>query len=224
LSEIDKTNPLTPYSINKLRTETALIGMADENFTPVLLRFATLFGYSPRMRFDLYINMFVGMALTDGNLLLNSDGSSWRPNVHIDDICKVLALVIEKSFDNFEVINVGNNNLNCQVTDVIDILKQKIPGLKAEFTGTKHDLFKDQYVVGGKDKRSYKVDFSKLDTIFGEKVCTISIGDGVSNMIERFSKMQDFDKVFHDLKFYRLQWMKKMMNENILDQDLNYKK
>jgi dTDP-D-glucose 4,6-dehydratase len=114
--------------------------------------------------------MFVGMALTDGNLLLNSDGSSWRPNVHIDDICKVLALVIEKSFDNFEVINVGSNNLNCQVTDVIDILKQKLPGLKAEFTGTKHDLFKDQYVVGGKDKRSYKVDFSKLDTIFGEKV------------------------------------------------------
>ena len=127
LSEIDDTNPLTPYSINKLRTENAIIRMADDKFAPLLLRFATVFGYSPRMRFDLYINMFVGMALADRKLLLNSDGSSWRPNVHIKDVCKVISLVIEKEFSQYEVFNVGNNNLNCQVTNVIEILKEKIP-------------------------------------------------------------------------------------------------
>lgn len=222
LSETDETNPLTPYSGNKLKTEIAIKKLADSSFAPIMLRFATLFGYSTRMRFDLYINMFIGMALTDGNILLNSDGSSWRPNVHINDICKVLRLVIEKPFSNYEVINVGNNNLNCQVTDVIAILKKQIPGLNVEFAGSKHELFKDQYVVGGKDKRSYKVDFSKLNTIFDEVVCTTTIEDGIADMIARFNKIQDFNKVFHDSKFYRLQWMKKMMDERTLDQDLNY--
>jgi nucleoside-diphosphate-sugar epimerase len=222
LSETDETNPLTPYSANKLKTEIAIKKLADSSFAPIMLRFATLFGYSPRMRFDLYINMFVGMALTKGKILLNSDGSSWRPNVHINDICKVLRLIIEKPFSNYEVINVGNNNLNCQVTDVIDILKKQIPGLNVEFAGSKQGLFNDQYVLGGKDKRSYKVEFSKLNTIFNEVVCDTTIEVGIANMIARFNKIKGFNKVFQDSKFYRLQWMKKMIDESILDLDLNY--
>jgi nucleoside-diphosphate-sugar epimerase len=222
LSECDLTNPLTPYSINKLRTEKAIIDLSNDKFTPVLLRFATLFGYSPRIRFDLYINMFVGMALTSGRLFLNSDGSSWRPNVHINDISKVLQLVIEKEFDACEVINVGNNNLNCQVKDVIEILKKQIPDLSVEFAGSKHELFNDQYVVGGKDKRSYKVDFSKLNNIFGDIVCKTTLEDGISDMINRFRSMDNFSTLFIDSKFYRLQWMKNLMNEGMLDDKLNF--
>jgi len=222
LTENDLTNPLTPYSINKLRTEKSIIDLCDKKFKPVLLRFATIFGYSPRIRFDLYINMFVGMAMTSGRLFLNSDGSSWRPNVHINDICKVLELTIEKEFDNYEVINVGNNNLNCQVADVIDILKKQLPDLSVEFAGSQHELFNDQYVVGGKDKRSYKVDFSKLNNIFGEIVCSTTLEAGITNLICRLQLIEDFPIIFQDTKFYRLQWMKKLMSKELLDQSLNY--
>ena len=223
LDENSFANPLTPYAKNKLNTEKALIAMADSSFKPVILRFATLFGYSPRMRFDLYINMFVGMSLANNKIVLNSDGTSWRPNVHINDVCKVLSLVIDKEFAEYSVINVGNNNLNARVTDLVEILKDLNPKLEIDQISAKDELFKDQYVVGKKDLRSYQVDFTKLNTLFGGEVCGTSFSEGIQDMILKFQRMDNFSKMFKDPKFYRLQWMKHLMTNSRLDSELNFK-
>ena len=87
LNEKSLTNPQTYYSKNKLEIERELKKLSDKNFVPIILRLATVFGYSPRIRFDVVINMLVGMGLTSRKIVLNSDGQSWRPHVYIDDVC-----------------------------------------------------------------------------------------------------------------------------------------
>lgn len=223
LNELSKTNPITPYSSNKLRTENALIDISDSNFKPIILRFSTLFGYSPRMRFDLYINMFLGMSLTTNYIKLNSDGSAWRPNVHINDVCKVISLSIEKDFEKLEIINVGNNELNKNVKGIVKIIEKFNNNLQIEFINKDDHLFRDQYVTGGKDKRSYKVDFTKLNLIFGVNVCNTKIEEGIEDMIVRFNDLNNFKQLFNNKKFYRLQWMKHIMKNASLDSNLNYK-
>tara|TARA_B110000003_G_scaffold276506_1_gene323393 strand:+ start:58 stop:1113 length:1056 start_codon:yes stop_codon:yes gene_type:complete len=224
LNENSITNPITPYSSNKLKTEKALINISDDNFKPLILRFATLFGFSNRMRFDLYINMFVGMSISTNMIKLNSDGSAWRPNVHINDVCKVISLSIEKDFEKLEIINVGNNNLNKSVKDVVKIIGSYNNNLQTEFIDDNDKLFGDQYVVGKKDKRSYKVDFTKLNSVFGDNICDTTIEKGIEDMILKFNCLENFKVLFNDSKFYRLQWMKLKMQNSTLDSNLNYKR
>ena len=87
LDESSNVNPQTGYSLNKYQIENDLEEISDSNFSPIALRFATVFGPSPNMRFDIVINMLVGMAITRNRIILNSDGQSWRPNLHIKDLC-----------------------------------------------------------------------------------------------------------------------------------------
>lgn len=95
LTEISETNPQTGYSLNKLQIEEDLKKIADDNFFPICLRFATVFGVSSRIRFDVVINMFLAMAITQQEIKLNSDGEAWRPNLYIEDACEAILHFVE---------------------------------------------------------------------------------------------------------------------------------
>ena len=100
LSEVSSTNPQTPYSINKIQVENGLKKLADKSFSPIALRLGTVYGMSPRIRFDVVINMFCGLALTSKKIILNSDGQAWRPHLHIDDACEAFACCLKLELKN----------------------------------------------------------------------------------------------------------------------------
>ena len=119
LDESSKVYPQTGYSLNKLQIEEDLHSISDQSFSPIALRFATIFGPSPRIRFDVVVNMLVGMAVSDGVMVLNSDGQAWRPNLHILDACEAVRCAIDLKYTGREllVLNVGTvENVTVQET------------------------------------------------------------------------------------------------------------
>ncbi len=130
LSESSRTNPQTFYSLNKQQIEEDLRSISDQNFSPIALRLATVFGLSPRIRFDVVINMLTGMAVADGVIVLNSDGKAWRPNLHIKDVCRSVMRAIELDYQGGDllVLNVGSDANNLQIIDVASIIQKIVPG------------------------------------------------------------------------------------------------
>lgn len=106
IDEDGETAPQTPYSLNKLQIEQDLSDLADDSFSPIALRLATVFGLSPRIRFDLVVNMLCGMAVTSKKVALNSDGQAWRPHLHIEDVCEAFRCCIEWDYKGGKVGNI----------------------------------------------------------------------------------------------------------------------
>ena len=189
LNEFSEVNPQTGYSLNKYQIETDLENLSDCNFSPIALRFATVFGPSPNMRFDLVINMLVGMAITRNKIILNSDGQSWRPNLHINDLCKAILKSIELRYeeDRLLVLNVGDESNNFKILDIAKLVQNALPKSELEFLSKNPDadvnnLIKDRK-VNGKDTRTYKVSFSKIKTTLPSFKCEWSIERGIIDMI-----------------------------------------
>jgi nucleoside-diphosphate-sugar epimerase len=153
VNEESKPNPVTPYGISKLRTEKEISKLADANFCPTFLRSATAYGVSPMLRFDLVLNNLVAWAYTTGTVLLKSDGTAWRPIVHIEDISRAFIAALDASRDLVcnEVFNVGISKENYRVRELAEITKKTVPSSKIEFS-------KD----AEPDKRSYQVSFAKI--------------------------------------------------------------
>ena len=169
LNENAPTNPLTPYSLNKLQIEQDLTELADQNFSPIALRFGTVFGASPRIRFDVVINMLCGMAVTGKKVILNSDGQAWRPHVYIDDVCESFRCSIDWDYNdgNLMVLNVGRDDNNCKVIDIAKLIQLEVDGCELKFLGQsigdgKDDLVKDRKIQDGVDKRTYQVSFQYI--------------------------------------------------------------
>ena len=223
MDEISLTNPLTAYSQNKLRTEEYLLSIAGAIFNPVMLRFATVYGYSPRMRFDLYINMFVGMALTEKKIKLNSDGMAWRPNLYIGDITKILDAVLNRDFSEPTIINIGNQNSNLRVVDVVEIIKNiENDVITSVMQSEDSSLYSDQYVTSKKDKRSYKIDFSKMNHIFGKDACSTDVKKGIGTLVHNLKTVDNLDNKMKDPHFFRLQWTQKLINKKDIDEQFQW--
>ena len=223
LNEKSPVNPLTPYSQNKLRTEDYLLTIAEDGFNPVILRLATVYGYSPRMRFDLYINMFVGMALTEKKIQLNSDGMAWRPNLYIGDIPSVFNAILNYNFNEPTIINVGNKDSNLRILDVVRTIKNVENGVITSQLQTKENsLYRDQYVTNKKDKRSYQVDFSKINYLFGYDICLTDIKKGIEMLIHDLKVVSNLDKKIKDPHFFRLQWTQELINKKYIDKQFKW--
>lgn len=223
--------PQTPYSLNKIQIEEGLIKLSDLNFTPIILRFATAFGLSPRMRFDLVINMFTGMAFTSGQIILNSDGKAWRPNVYVTDICQAILYAIDYNSSGRKpmILNVGDTSQNYQIIDIAKIVKQEVPGCEITFlnkasSDINKELIKDRKIQDGVDRRNYKISFEKIKKVFPTFRCDYNVRKGVKEMLKKFKEIKLTREQFENINFYRLQKLEWLITNGYLAENLRWKK
>lgn len=155
LDETAEFNPVTPYGHSKVLVEQDLRGLADDQFSPVYLRNATAYGVSPRLRFDLVLNNLVAWAMCTGRILMKSDGTPWRPIVHIEDISRAFLAALEAPRDvvHNRAFNVGRSEENYRIRELAEIVMETVPGCTIEFAAD-----------AGPDKRCYRADFSRIKT------------------------------------------------------------
>ena len=152
IDESGALNPVTPYGESKVRVESDVAKLADDTFSPTFLRNATAYGVSPRLRFDLVLNNLVAWAFTTGLVYLKSDGSPWRPIVHVEDISRAFVAALEAPLDavHNEAFNIGRTDQNFRIRELAEIVRETVPDCRIEFA-------KD----AGPDKRNYRVDCDK---------------------------------------------------------------
>lgn len=219
LSEKSKIKPITFYSKNKADIEKYLIKKADKKFCPVILRLATIYGYSDHMRFDLVINMLVSMLIQSGNITLNSDGSAMRPHVSLKEISAAFHESIFLNNKKIIFLNVGNNKNNFTILEVANKIVNLKKGAKIKFLNSNDKLYSDS-LVQKKDKRTYAVNFNKIKKTFGNKFPNVKLKDEISTLYKKLKKKYG-DNNFKDIKFYRLhkikrRIIKKQVNKNTL--------
>ena len=233
LTEDSEVHPQTGYSKNKLEVEQDLRSISDKTFSPIALRFATVFGHSPRIRFDVVINMLTGMAMANKQIVLNSDGKAWRPNLHIQDLCKAVKCAIDYDYKGGElmVLNVGSDENNLQIIDIAKIIQRVIPDCELKFLSENPDLdieglIQDRKIKdGGGDTRTYKVSFEKIiKKLPGFQKCDWTVEKGVIDMVEKFEEVGFNTNIFKQTGFYRLQQLEYLYENRFLSDDLRWLK
>lgn len=214
VSEESEVNPQTAYAKCKVLVEKDVAKLADDTFTPVFLRNATVFGASPRMRFDLVVNNLSGLAYTTKEIKMTSDGSPWRPLVHVLDVCEAFITTLEAPKEKIynQVFNVGSTNGNYQVKEVAEIIASVFPGCKVSF---------------GKldgDTRSYKVNFEKIHKTFPEFKCKRTVKHGAEELLHVFKRIGLTKEIFEDKKYTRIKQIEYLRKENFLTEELFWKK
>jgi nucleoside-diphosphate-sugar epimerase len=156
LDESARFSPVTPYAESKVLVERDLTALADSSFSPVFLRNTTAYGVSPFMRLDIVLNNLVAWAYTTGRVVIQSDGTPWRPLIHIEDICRAFLAVLNapREVIHNQAFNVGITEENFQVRELAEVVRDTVPGCTIEYSSD-----------GGPDPRSYRVDFSKVKTL-----------------------------------------------------------
>jgi nucleoside-diphosphate-sugar epimerase len=198
--------PLTPYAESKVRVEDDVAAIADESFSPVFLRNATAFGFSPRLRADIVLNNLVGHAVLTGQVLVLSDGTPWRPLVHAKDIAAAFLTALEAPPEKVHcrAYNVGSEVNNLTVAEIAQAVVDVVPGAKLVITGE-----------SGADPRSYRVDFSAYRNALGFKALW-SVSDGAAQLYSAYTSdgltADDFNN-----KFTRLSQLKALRAQGILD-------
>jgi nucleoside-diphosphate-sugar epimerase len=229
LNENSKTNPQTGYSLNKLQIEKDLERIADKKFFPICLRFATVFGVSKRIRFDLVINMLLAMAVINKKIILNSNGEAWRPYLYIEDACSAIECAIrykkKKNDNKILILNVGREDNNIKVIDIAKIIKEIVVGSEIKFlkNNSSNNLIVDRKIQNGHDRRTYKVSFNKIKKKFIDYKCRYTVKKGIKKMLEELKKTKLNKKIFNNKKFYRLQYLEYMYKKKLLDKSLKWK-
>ncbi len=203
--------PLTTYAESKVRAEAALSELADGDFAPVFMRNATAYGASPRFRFDVVLNNLAAWAFTTGRVRIMSDGTPWRPLVHVEDIARAAEAALTAPHDLVaaQPFNVGANSENYRVSELAEIVRETIPGCEIE------------YAEGaGPDPRSYRVDFSKLARALPDGVPTWTAREGTRELLAEFEaaglEERDVDR------YTRLTRLRKLRADGALDEDLRW--
>ncbi len=211
LTEKAPFNPVTPYGVSKVNVEGALSKMADQSFSPTYLRASTAYGYSPRIRFDLVTNNLTAWALTTGQVYLKSDGSPWRPIVHIEDISRAYIALLHtpREVIHNEAFNIGMTTENYQVREIAEIVKEVVPGCELRFAPG-----------AAPDTRNYRVDCNKLARKIHEFKPQWTARRGVEQLYEEFKKVELSLDDFEGPKFKRIAHIKQMLEKGQLDENL----
>jgi nucleoside-diphosphate-sugar epimerase len=212
LDETAAFNPITAYGRSKVLVEQEVAPLADSTFSPVFLRNATAYGASPRLRADIVVNNFTGVAFTTGEVVIQSDGTPWRPLVHIRDISKAFLAVLEAPRDAIhnQAFNVGSSEENYQIRDVADIVKDIVPGCSIKYLEG-----------GGPDPRCYRVSCDKLQRHIPGFKTEWTVRRGVEELYASFVKNGLTADQFNS--FVRLKRIEAHLRDGRLDPALRWR-
>ena len=213
-TESSPLNPLTAYARSKVASEVDLKCLADENFTVTCLRFATACGMSPRLRLDLVLNDFVAGAVTSGSIDILSDGSPWRPLIHVKDMARAIDWAVTRKADNggqFLAVNAGSNEWNYQVRDIANAVVNCIPGITVKLN---HDALPD--------KRSYKLNFDLFAQLAPMHQPLYTLDKAVAELQSGLKAMKFDNADFRESLFMRLKLLVNLQEEKYLDQELEW--
>ena len=207
LDENARVNPQTTYAECKVLVERDLLAMAGSGFTPVFLRNATAFGPSPRMRFDIVINDLCALAWTTRRIAMTSDGSPWRPVVHVEDICEAIyrSLIAPEDAVRGRIFNVGQTSENYRVRELAQIVAEEFPGCTVS--------------VGSSagDNRSYRVNFDRIHRELPGFRCRHAARDGARQLRELFERIQMQPETYQFRAFTRLKQLKYLQATHQID-------
>lgn len=214
LNEDAEFNPVTPYGRSKVLVEQELAKLADGSFSPTYLRNATAYGVSPRLRFDLVLNNLVAWAFTTGRILIKSDGTPWRPLVHIEDISRAFLAALEGPRERVHnvALNVGRSDQNYQIRELAEIVRQTVPGCSIEYASG-----------AGPDKRCYRVDFSRITEVLPGFRPQWDARRGAKELYDAFRQTDLRMEDFEGPRFKRIAHIEKLLREKRLDNSLRWK-
>ena len=213
LTESAPFNPVTPYGVSKVRAEDDIAALADDNFSPIYLRCATAYGVSPRFRADLVVNNLVGYALTQGEIFVKSDGTPWRPLVHIEDIARAYVALLHapRELVHNQAFNVGRSSENYQVRDIVAMVAEAIPGTRVRYADD-----------AGPDLRCYQVNCSKLETIVPEYQPRWTVRAGIEELRDAYVRQRTTRDEFLGPRYLRIGQIKLLQRQGRLGSDLRW--
>src|SRR2546429_1126788 len=214
LTEAAAFNPITPYGESKVRVERDVAALADDNFSPTFLRNATAYGVSPRLRADVVVNNLVGVAYTTGDVLIQSDGTPWRPLVHIEDIARAFLAVLHapRAAVHNQAFNVGRTEENYRISDLAEIVRETVPGCRIEFANE-----------AGPDKRCYRADFSKIGRLVPEFKPQWDARRGARELYQAYRHSDLTLEDFEGRKYKRIDHIKHLIASGRLDSGLRWR-
>lgn len=213
LTEEAEANPQTPYAKSKIDFERALHEMASDDFSPTYMRNATAFGFSPRLRFDIVVNNLCGWAFTTGKIAMTSDGSPWRPLVHVKDISKAVVCALEapREVVHDQAYNVGSTTNNLQIRDVAYKVQKQMPDCEVTFGNSDGDT------------RTYNVDFTKIETrLPGFVHADVSVDDAITELLAAFKRLALKEEGFSGRLYTRLKQINHLQATKQIDDKLRW--
>jgi nucleoside-diphosphate-sugar epimerase len=211
LDESAAFNPQTPYGESKIKVEQALTSLADANFSPVYLRNATAYGVSRRLRADIVVNNLVGHAVTTGKVLLQSDGTPWRPLVHLRDIIQAFerCLVAPRDAIHNQAFNVGKTSENFRIRDVANLVAEVVPNCEVAFAAG-----------ASADNRDYRVDFSKIEAKLPGFQAKWTLRAGIEELYAAYTAAGLTREDWQGARYYRLPTILGLISQGKLGRNL----
>ena len=214
LDENAEFAPVTAYGRSKVLAERDISSLADETFSPTFLRNATAYGASPRLRADVVVNNLVGFAHTTGEVLIQSDGTPWRPLVHVEDIAGAFLAVLEapRELVHDQAFNVGSSTENYRIRDLAEIVEEVVPGARATFAAG-----------GGPDKRSYRVDCSKIARMLPSFLPQWTVRLGARQLFRAYRRNGLTFEEFTGTRYLRINRVLELQESGRLDEELRWR-
>lgn len=213
LNEEAEFNPVTPYGCSKMLVEQDVFKLASPDFSPTYLRNATAYGVSPRLRFDLVLNNLVAWAFTTGRVYIKSDGTPWRPIVHIKDISRAFLAALEapREVVHNQAFNIGRSEENYKICDLADIVKETVPGCSIEYAPD-----------GAPDKRCYRVDFSRVARVLPGFKPQWTARQGAQQLLDAYREAGLRLEDFEGPRYMRIDHIRGLLASGRLDSNLRW--